>query len=134
MPVAEGEAVWIGVVRSAPAPALKAIGWHQGRTADLSDGRTCDLAGAKLLPETLLLVLAGLPGSPLGLLPFSLAGQGEAAGCRRIEIVAIDLDGAMISEPAGIELVAPAEFESRTGCKAPGPADPAGGYQGWRLP
>ena len=132
VPLREDEAVWIGLVREGrgAAPRLAALGWLGGHAHDLRSGRRVAAGRAPTPACAPVETWPGLKRRRGGWRPFALA---EAGGCERLEFRAAR-DGGPGFARARVRLVPPAEFEARTGCPAPPPADPAAGYRGWRLP
>jgi len=125
VPLADGEAFWIGLSAGAPGTvvSLRARGrngdWHEA-FPDASIG----LAG---VPR-----IAGL-GRPDGRFDVlhRARGPGDEAGFASLCITAA---AGRAAEVATLQLLGPAAFVEATGAPAPPPLDPGAGYDGWRAP
>ena len=109
LPVAAGEAFWIGLSVT-PGAAVRLL-----ITAERRDGTSMPLAPVLVPPSR---GVAGVPAGP----QFAVFDA---------ELAALILHG---STAARIEIADPATFAARTGVAAPAPPDPAAAYGGWRLP
>jgi hypothetical protein len=112
VPLHEGEGVWIAVEFGAGAPAL-----------DLK---------AKAGPKVQAWRLSAQSPGKIELIAGAKAGRGEL----RFTASALNIVEAAAGRAAKavVELVAPDEFERRTGTTAPARAKAEDGYGGWRLP
>lgn len=112
VPLHEGEGVWIAVEFGAGAPVLD--------------------VKAKAGPKVLAWRLSPHAPGKIELIAGAKAGRGELRfAARALNIVEV---AAARAATAIVGLVAPGEFERRTGTAAPPPANANDGYGGWRLP
>jgi hypothetical protein len=131
LPVADGEAFWIGLnVERAAALAVKAD-MQQGEALDAFSGRPWAPETAQTMVVERFVVVAGLRrGDTLWAFARS-ADAATAPACRAISFFQRD---AGLSELAAVRLVDYADFAERTGLAPPAPIDSEAGYKGHRLP
>jgi len=117
LPVAIGEAFWIGLDLPADAPGLLFL-----LRVQTSDGAWWPQAPLRVAPHAAMAgYAAGRPDR-----------RAFGAGCSRLAW-ALEQGGVTLS-PLEIRLVDPAEYARRSGQPAPPALQPGSGFGGWRLP
>ncbi len=131
LPVAGGEAFWIGVNAERAVELAVKADMQQGEALDALSGRPWAPRTAQTVAVQQFLVIAGLRSRDI-LWAFSrTADDTTAPACRAISFFERD---ASLNELAMVRLVEYADFAERTGLAPPAPVDPNAGYKGHRLP
>jgi len=137
VPVAEGEALWIGL-RSVDSsgPVLLAIAAERadGSIIDVLSGATArddELSSDTVPPRQRINGIARSDGG------FDAIGRDPGRGgvtCRRLAIRTRSRGAQGFDAATRVDLVDYVTFERVSGGKAPQPIDPNAGYKGYRLP
>ncbi|SDY47888.1 hypothetical protein SAMN05661080_03601 [Modestobacter sp. DSM 44400] len=138
VPVADGEAVWVGLSRPPDAPAwelrvlahLRPGGPTDAVTGAGGTDAAGDLAVLRVPPQRSLEGIARRAGGWWSLTRLA-AGPG-APGCSGLEVWPQPAGGPP-EPPWTVQLVDPAAFTAQTGAEVP-PLAPDAPYGGWRLP
>jgi hypothetical protein len=134
LPVAAGEAFWIGLDphRARPDTRLQLRAQlASGRAVDVLSGREWSEDAATLMPIRARPRIEGI-ARPDG--AFDVLGRAPADGeasCIRLSFRVMDAAG---STRVDVEIFDPPAFRQRSGDEPPPPLDPAAGYRGHRLP
>jgi hypothetical protein len=134
LPVAAGEAFWIGLDPHGGRPDTRLQLRAQlasGRAVDVLTGREWGADAATLMPIRARPRIEGI-ARPDG--TFDVLGRAPAnseASCTGLSFRVVDAAG---STRVVVEVVDPAAFRQRSGDDPPAPLDPAAGYRGHRLP
>jgi hypothetical protein len=131
LPVADGEAFWIGVnAERATELAVKADR-QKGEALDALSGRPWAAQTAQTVAVEQFVVIAGLRHRDALWAFARTAADPTAPTCRAISFFERD---ASLSQLAIVRLVDYADFAERTGLAPPAPIDANAGYKGYRLP
>lgn len=134
LPVAAGEAFWIGLDATGAQPearlALRAQ-LASGRAVDALSGREWNEHGTTAVPTRRRPRIEGIARPDGAFDVFGRVPEDNDASCIALSFRVVDAAG---STRVDVEIVDPAAFRQRSGDDPPAPLDPAAGYRGHRLP
>jgi hypothetical protein len=134
LPVAAGEAFWIGLDPTGAQPDARLQLRAQlasGRAADVLSGLAWNEDAATLIPTRSRPRIEGIARSDGA---FDVLGRAPADNEASCVILSFRVMEANSSTSVDVEIVDPAAFRQRSGDDPPAPLDPAAGYRGHRLP
>lgn len=138
LPLAAGEACWIGLDASTPGARLRvtlAVQTAEGTWLDALGGTPWQAATADSVVVPTVRCIACYRHTDGALRVFARDGANPAVTpCQRLRLRVSALASAATPLEVTIRLLPPAAFASESGLPAPAPLDPTAGYRGWRLP
>lgn len=132
LPVADGEAFWMGVNAEPAADLALRVETHRDGALDALSGRRWGEPEPQVMHVTAFVVVAGIHRSDGLLWVFARRPRGDAApACRSVALVVRNEHHQGLVE---VRLVDYPSFAAQTGRPPPAPINPDTGYKGYLLP